>query len=148
MTDTTPDWAEARRLAEETTKHVMTTQPITQESLTRAIADSVAERGAGWTYPDHDDLDWRLPESKSCRYFLADGSPACLFGMALSKLGYGPLDLPEGGSIADILVRIEPYLKSDLTRASEMAQAEQDNGGSWGKSQQVFLDRLEPDWNL
>lgn len=124
---------------------------ITREGFIQAVRDAVTERGEDWVYPqDRHDARWwarrsTVKEDYICRYAQPDGTPACLFGLALSKLG---VDIEEFGGeslgISDLLGRLtDPsLLGSDLIRAAEGAQEAQDNGLSWGVALQEFEEAL------
>lgn len=57
------------------------TQEITRENFTAAIEAVVAERGESFVY--------EKPEGfRACQYTNEDGTPGCLIGAALAKLGY------------------------------------------------------------
>jgi len=61
------------------------TVELTTTNVLAALEAVVAERGAGWVYPD----EWR--DDGVCRY-VVDGCPACIVGAALAHLGV-PVDL-------------------------------------------------------
>ena len=107
-----------------------TRQPITAENFTEAMRQAVAERGADWVYPAEDG-EWML-DGSSCCYFLLDGSPACIIGTALHKLGYGPNDVSEGTDAFGILTRWKAPL--DVASAAGLAQDAQDEGKPWGEA--------------
>jgi len=109
-----------------------TRKPITVESLTAAMREAVAERGEDWVYPDY----WRDPFG-GCQYF-RDGEPACLFGLALHKLGYAAEDVQEGVSVGNFL----PLTADELIGAAEDAQMYQDSGSSWGQALAKYESKL------
>lgn len=110
-----------------------TPQPITVESFTQAMRDAVAERGGDWIYPrNEEDSTWHLQEPGSaglCRYFLEDGSPACIIGTALHNLGYAPDQVKEGSGARAILRSIGAPVA--VQEAAAGAQSMQDVGGAW-----------------
>jgi hypothetical protein len=61
------------------------TVELTTTNVLAALEAVVAERGAGWVYPD----EWR--DDGVCRY-VVDGCPACIVGAALAHLGV-PVDV-------------------------------------------------------
>lgn len=118
---------------------------ITPAEFTKALEDAVAERGADWVYPPaQENPEAELDEEASlyigdewhqqeggCVYQKSDGTPACLIGVAMAKLG---VELPpfESVSSAQVVLESRTDLPTHITRAAKRAQAVQDNGRTWG----------------
>lgn len=111
---------------------------ITEAAFTAAMKAAVKERGADYIYPaDARDADG------NCVYSLPDGTPACLIGVALSKINadYVPKDEPFGGTpAAGALASLgAPPL---VQRAAQRAQNMQDCGRTWGAALDRYLKIL------
>jgi hypothetical protein len=122
------------------------TTPITEEAFTAAMRAAVEERGAAYTYPAVDDEvaraeGWR-DNTGQCQYQNAAGEPACLIGLALSKID--PSLVPEYGSV----VGADHYLRGygapqAVQLAASAAQSYQDTGETWGLALDAYERTLE-----
>ena len=111
---------------------------ITEAAFTAAMKAAVKERGADYLYPD----DARNADGE-CVYSLPDGTPACLIGVALSKInaGYAPKYEPVGGtSAAEVLVSLGA--PPPVQRAARRAQVMQDDGYTWAVALDWYLKTL------
>lgn len=103
-----------------------TTAPFDPELWDEKVREVIAERGPDFTYV--------APETEggyaSCKYFDVDGSPSCLFGAVLRKLGFGPGDVREGDDIGGIMDRLwgPGGVPEKIVLASADAQSDQDCG--------------------
>lgn len=117
---------------------------ITEERFTVAMRAAVADRGEYWVYPQlivdgedeskfvNEDDEWH--DDGMCIYVHEDGTPACLIGLALSKID--PELLPAYGSHSNACPATE-LLRSlgaedRVCVAASVAQAMQDAGRTWG----------------
>lgn len=119
---------------------------ITTERVLDLLDEAVRERGADFTYPG------RGPD---CVYFVDDnvledfteegidvevGSPACIVGFVLSKLGVKAEDLGAmntntgAGSLLGNHFRDRFEFEQGAVEALEGAQVEQDTGATWGQA--------------
>lgn len=100
---------------------------ITYSTLKSAIDEVVEEYGEDYVYP-------RLGGLGHCVYINPDGSPSCLLGHALIRLGvmYETLSSNNNKHVGSI-----PLLPwdSDVTRQwARRVQAAQDRGTTWGEA--------------
>lgn len=106
----------------------------TQETFTAAMRAAVEDRGAGFIYPA-DDPEW--VGTNGCRYRTTTGQPACIVGLALSKLGL--LNAPEVGEyLSAIAVLRELGFGEQTAKAANEAQMKQDEGAPWGEALAVY----------
>lgn len=129
---------------------------VTLSEGMRAMAEVVAERGAGYVYPD----EWRAEGSAGdggCLY-VVDGRPACLIGAALARLGVPVSVLRSEGDgeelddCADgcegplparpLLETLCADLPPLLADAYQAAQDAQDKGRTWGEAYAETLAAL------
>lgn len=117
---------------------------ITEEQFTQAMRDAVAERGEDWVYPQlpNDDSDrtddWH--EVGSCIYVHADGTPACLIGLALSKID--PALLPTRAEVEPACNFLVGVVPESVRYAAQAAQNAQDCGEPWGEALRSYESRL------
>jgi len=107
---------------------------ITIENFTKAMEEAVAERGSGWLYPDqvatNVEDDWHTV-SGTCQYQTKDGTPACIIGVALSKID--PDLVPEYDTNKSALAVLRNLGAGEaLALAADVAQGMQDSGLRWG----------------
>ena len=110
------------------------------ERFTAAMRAAVEERGAEWRYPD-DDPDWH-GSGGMCIYRLDDGSPACLVGAALAKLGLLE-EVPVSSVDGAQTLMIELGFDHDVAFAADLAQGAQDMGDTWGEALDEYLAAIE-----
>lgn len=108
---------------------------FTEAEFTAAMEAAVAERGKDWVYP----RTWYY--EGVCSYSLEDGTPACLIGVALSKLDPGLV--PDFGERASAEIVLEDLVPEPVAIAAREAQVHQDNGHIWGSALQVYKRYLE-----
>lgn len=106
-----------------------------------ALEAAVAERGADYVY------DYGSTPSGNCVYVGSDGTPSCIVGVALSKLGVSvetlkaegqtgaaggrtPFNAIAIGSRSDLAALLTPAAVNVLAAA----QFRQDSGESWGEA--------------
>lgn len=116
---------------------------ITRESFSAALDAAVEERGAEFVYP----YEWRVLVSAddpnrntTCQYALKDGTPACIVGLALSKLGVDVSQL-ENTDATTILYSLGVD-DVGLQSAAADAQESQDGGHTWGAARERYLATL------
>ena len=110
------------------------------EQFIQAMRDAVAERGRDYVYP-LGNPDYALHDS-SCVYSTPDGTPACLIGLALSKVM--PEAVPEYDApteTADELL-LPLGFSQIVADAAFAAQTVQDTERTWGLALDVFEDVL------
>jgi hypothetical protein len=116
-------------------------EPFTRDEFTAAIKAAVDERGRDFVYPN----EWKDTDN-SCVYSLEDGTPACIIGAALDKLGVkvgcyeqklGAYQLFKGMGVKD----------ADLLDAVEDAQLMQDSEATWGEALDMYLEIIGEDEN-
>lgn len=90
------------------------------------VREVIAERGPDFTYV----APATEGDYASCKYFDIDGSPSCLFGAVLDKLGFGPGDVHEGDDIGGIMEGLwgPGGVPEKIVLASADAQSDQDCG--------------------
>lgn len=116
---------------------------ITRETFSAALHEAVAERGGDFVYPD----EWKrdIPDSyvSVCQYYADGVGPACLIGVALSKLGVPDEYLAKiRGGAANELRRLGVE-DGPLLDAAVIAQMSQDGGHTWGVALNDFDATLE-----
>ena len=120
----------------------MTTQ-ITRENFTRAMREAVAERGAGFVYPEQGSelakQGWRSG-GVTCVYALPSGEPGCLIGLALHKIDPELLEsvrssLVPAQQVLQHMLGVQDYA---LAYAAREAQEAQDSGKTWGEALAKF----------
>lgn len=106
----------------------MTKTEINRETLRAALAEAVEERTGDFMYPDA----WKQngEEWGRCLYFVDGVGPACIFGVALEKMGYPAETLPYTQGIREILPALG-VTDVDLILAANSAQETQDGGFPW-----------------
>lgn len=111
---------------------------IADEDFTWAMKEAVAERGADYVYPKFE--EGYTVGIETCVYQTPTGEPACLIGLAMSKLGLElpPHNVEEGAS----RVLEETGLSQVARNAADRAQAEQDHGRTWGRALETYLLNL------
>lgn len=113
---------------------------ITRDTMRAALILAVAKRGADYVY-DKTIPGWsRFDEGMVCVYSTPDGSPACLFGEALSILGYDITGIGVTGIGA--ILRDLGVEDSALRLACESAQTAQDLERTWGEALTQFDEFL------
>lgn len=111
---------------------------ITTEDFIQAMRDAVAERGADYVYPPFENFaDDYHNEFGACQYQTPDGTPACIVGLALSKID--PNLVPEYGEDPGA----ERFLTGkgldpSVAEAAGWAQGIQDDGKTWGEALKEF----------
>ena len=100
---------------------------ITLQQMREAIKAAVEERGEDFIYP-RDNEDWMI--NGVCRYRLEDGTPACIVGLAMSKIDPS-IVLPEEQDAFDAL---EGIAETEAQRYANDVQGRQDCGDSWGRA--------------
>lgn len=118
---------------------------ITVERFTDAMRQAVAERGEDYVYPHFPrggEADAYHDEHGTCQYRTWDGVPACIVGVALSKID---LDLvPLWGSNKSAGEILEKFgLPKAVRRAADNAQGEQDGEATWGEALVAYEQTLE-----
>lgn len=113
---------------------------ITIENFTAAMRAAVEERGSDYTYPEFNKEvgeDDYHSISGTCQYSTPNGEPACIIGLALSKID--PELVPKYGVIGDagnLMLSLGAGAK--LSTAAEEAQERQDEGATWGEALEGF----------
>lgn len=112
---------------------------VTEEQFTAAMRAAVEERGADYVYPvwDRAGADDYHDKYGTCKYSTPDGTPACIVGLALSKIDPAlvpPYKHNAGAHDLNVL-----GAGSDLAYAAFAAQQEQDDGGTWGSALEQYL---------
>lgn len=121
---------------------------MTYYEVLAILNQAVAERGADWTYPDHNDCetcrdqepcDWHC--SEGCRYFTPDKQPCCIVGYFIDKaIDTSQLDVStiEGEHATNALATLERWEELSLDERTwellVLAQAHQDSYETWGKA--------------
>jgi hypothetical protein len=108
-------------------------------NLLEALREVVTERGEDYVYPREEE-GWTT-NIGSCRYFLDDGTPACIFGAALTKMGYGKARIKEEVVIGTLLHELGDFTEAEELAASE-AQARQDEGEPYGFVLRMYEEEL------
>lgn len=128
-----------------------TTLTEDDQKFIEAVRASVAERGAAWVYPPavplygdtYKEDEWHYGEWGACVYSKGDGTPACIIGLALSKID--PALVPVYGDTRNasaVLSHLPLKLSEGAILAARYAQMTQDEGDSWGEALKAFEDRL------
>jgi hypothetical protein len=109
---------------------------ITATEARELLKRAVEEKGENYVY--------RKPLfADHCVYFSA-GAPSCLIGHVLSYKGMESIDDSMNGCGVEDLFENGYLAADDATRdALDMAQTEQDHGGTWGTAVAVALLRLD-----
>lgn len=117
---------------------------LTRESVTKAMQESVAERGADYVYSEHFDAE------AGCSYVI-NGQPACLIADVLNRLGVdlAPLDqtqfahAPIRAIDPDDLDIEDSGDELDLIwRGLGEAQSYQDSSSTWGEALKGFVEEI------
>lgn len=94
---------------------------------------------------------YESPNGQGCTYRNLDGSPSCLHGHALDRLGV-PLDPAWDGDRRTYMARISTVLRRvgiydrRLLVAAEISQRAQDDGVPWGEVLEEYR-RVLAEWN-
>lgn len=112
------------------------------EQFIQAMRDAVAERGKNYVYPEavpngvnyFKRDDYHNPGGV-CMYSTPDGTPACIIGLALDKMGE---PVPEYGNMVGADCVLEYLVSPYVCNAARQAQLIQDKGGTWGEALAVF----------
>lgn len=111
---------------------------FTAEAVTKALEESVAEKGADYVYIAPV-IEW---EMQTCLYAI-DGQPSCLIGHALYRLGVPIQKLEEIGAITiETIAHTFGPMEDKLVIALNQAQLSQDGGETWGKALYRFKAEL------
>lgn len=101
---------------------------FTAEAVTKALEESVAEKGADYVYI----APVIVGGIHSCLYAI-DGQPSCLIGHALYRLGVSIQTLESIGAIPiGSIAREFGPMENKLVLALSSAQSSQDHGETWG----------------
>lgn len=113
---------------------------VTLELALKTLRKIVKERGKDWVYPPvHEKPEWRVPGG-ACRYFLKDGSPACIIGYLIKEL-----DLPFDSSYeGEKAVNLSHLWKQSVGNFLGRVQASQDQGLALG----AVLEYAEKDYKF
>ena len=127
---------------------------IGYEDAVLLLKEIVTDRGPEWVYPNFDSCrdcaeaepgegycSWHMRDG--CRYFTAEGAPACIVGEFISRTlqpeEYNSIYLE--GRIAKEALNYLPLEVDDRTlHLLSVAQARQDEGTSWGESLTRAID--------
>lgn len=109
---------------------------ITYDMAVAALEAAVEEKGADYVYPESEKVDG------ACQYLNEDGSPSCIVGNALMRLGVTRLPRHGTGSPSAYSLLVgtgygpEPVALADerTARLFGRAQNEQDVGTPWGEA--------------
>lgn len=109
------------------------------KAFVSALVEAVKERGEGYVY-----------KYRQCVYYL-DGSPACLIGVALDRVGHDeqeiiglqPLTAVEANAASAVSVMKNLGYAEIICVAASEAQDIQDDRGTWGQALEQFLKRLK-----
>lgn len=112
---------------------------VTEEQFTAAMRAAVEERGADYVYPvwDRAGADDYHDVHGTCKYSTPDGTPACIVGLALSKID--PALVPDYSANYGAHGMVVLGARSNLAYAAGVAQQEQDAGGTWGSALEQYL---------
>jgi hypothetical protein len=121
---------------------------MTYGEVLAILNEAVAERGAGWTYPeqgecqtcaDQEPCDWHC--SEGCRYFTYDKQPCCLVGYFIDKaIDKSKLETEwiEGEFAGSALKTLEDWEELSLDERTKellvLAQSYQDSYKTWGEA--------------
>lgn len=118
---------------------------VSDEQFIEAMKAAVAERGEDYVYPEwsgnglEDDYHDKWGQ---CEYSTPSGEPACLIGLALSKIDEDLVPKYGEGNISAYYALPESI--SDVVRqAANEAQDEQDNEKTWGEALGAFMNFIE-----
>lgn len=117
-------------------------------TFTEALEAAVAERGEDWTYPKYQevpgsclDTEWHYVGG-ACRYVTRTANePACIIGLALTKMGFTPRQLDARAS-AGSMMEVLDVGTTDERDAAYTAQRKQDTGGTWGEALTTYKEAL------
>lgn len=122
---------------------------ITWQSYLQAMREVVEDMGADYVYPTnapgymtHYDNE---PAEGVCRYRAEDGTPACIHGRVLDKLGVEYSPRWEDTGIYHVLNSLGLDFNADnaaLSDAAVEAQIKQDGGRTWGEALDAFENEL------
>lgn len=143
---------------------------VNDEMMDRAMRQAVEERGRDYVYPtiEEDPDAWAMPKDNgifnpACIYTKADGTPMCIIGLALSKLGItvphdlimdvgeltadiweedAPVDENGMPMYASVLPNVEWGISFKMRKALVDAQLAQDGGKTWGKAYDMYESYL------
>ena len=127
---------------------------IAYEDAVLLLKEIVTERGPEWVYPNFDSCrecaeaepgegycSWHM--SDGCRYFTAEGAPACIVGefihRTLEPTEYNRF-LLEGRVVGEALNHLPLYVDERARRLLSVAQARQDDGTPWGEALTRAID--------
>ena len=101
---------------------------LTVGEFLHTLRQVVAEKGADYVYtlPKTED-----PDGPNCLYRDGD-KPSCLIGYALDRLGYTVPSNMEGWAASEVLAILST--PREVGRVADVAQAEQDEGHTWGEA--------------
>lgn len=120
---------------------------ITVEQFTAAMEAAVAERGADYVYPapvEKGHPDDYHNAAGTCMYQTSDGAPACIIGVALSKID--PSLMPAYGDTfgaSAVIHRLTDGNSYELPEAAGAAQDAQDQGKTWGEALEAYKKSLK-----
>ncbi|WNM66241.1 hypothetical protein SEA_DEJAVU_109 [Microbacterium Phage DejaVu] len=132
----------------------MTERKFTDEQFIKAMREAVAERGEDYVYPKaeekmNEDLGYKVTVNDDyhglngvCQYQTPDGTPACIVGLALSKID--PILVPRHGDATgahEVLRKLGASY--EVRKAASEAQQAQDQGATWGRALEEFENSLE-----
>lgn len=118
---------------------------ITLDKALKALDEAVAEKGREYVYPIEEQAAY------ACQYLTREGKASCIVGNVLLRLGVPVEFLPQHGapgidaaSLLDVLrERGILTIESEAIALLEAAQAEQDNGTTWGRSAHTAVEMVE-----
>lgn len=117
---------------------------FTIDEFTAAMEAAVEERGPDFVYPDEE--PW-MDTYGQCQYSLPDGTPACIIGLALSKLD--PDAVPGHGAVYGASTLLKGRVQGDtegetnlFLSAADNAQDKQDSRETWGQALTEYKDTL------
>jgi hypothetical protein len=117
---------------------------ITYDMAVAALEAAVEEKGADYVYPESEKVE------DTCQYLNEDGSPSCIVGNALMRLGVTRLPRHGTGSPSAYTLLVatdygpEPVALADerTARLFEWAQHVQDDGTPWGEAVRLAKEAI------